>query len=613
MIVNSYHPGYDWTDREIGSIMAAMGVTYDALGKIDDRDAPVSVRVRHMDSKRIQDEAVIAATSANIAEEIAAWPADIVLTCDDNAIRYLVIPHLITTGIPVLHCGVNQSSSEYKLPPEQVTGILETDLYEQMITSLRQYAAGSRLGHLAADSKTNRKHQRILQQLNGDRPVAHHFYTDAAGFRQGLIDLQEKADIIVISNPAPVCNGPEDPVFQDMLQASRELTRVPTGCTDRWFSELTLMSFSKKPEELGDWVGRQALRVLQGTSPADIPETRNSDYQLYLNMDMAKRLDVQFPIDMVERARLIAADTKRVLFVSSYHSGYGWSDGIEAGLIKALELPGTSAQTLHGDGITLRIVRMDSRRQQGEEHMRSSAAEALAVIETWQPDVVITADDNAAKFLVAEHLTTRDIPVVFCGVNWDATAYGFSVPHITGMVEVDPIDRVIAELSKHTDGRRIGYLAADAPATRKVILSYKEHLGITFADGAFVSTMADFKREYQRLQGTVDMLFIKSLAGIEDLDMEDLTAFCLAEARIPSGCTLADSASLVLYGSTRVPEEQGWWSGQTARRILAGTKPSDIPISRNQGNHTVINLPMARKLGIVFNPDQLADATLYGH
>jgi len=61
---------------------------------------------------------------------------------------------------------------------------------------------------------------------------------------------------------------------------------------------------------------------------------------------------------------------------------------------------------------------MDTKRRKTEQDKMAAALEAKALIESWQPDIVITADDNAAKFLVQPFYRDKDLPFVFCGINW---------------------------------------------------------------------------------------------------------------------------------------------------------------------------------------------------
>jgi hypothetical protein len=68
---------------------------------------------------------------------------------------------------------------------------------------------------------------------------------------------------------------------------------------------------------------------------------------------------------------------------------------------------------------------MDTKRNKKEEEKRRAALKAKELIESWKPGVVITADDNAAKYLLQPYFRDHKIPFVFCGVNWNVDEYGF--------------------------------------------------------------------------------------------------------------------------------------------------------------------------------------------
>ena len=86
---------------------------------------------------------------------------------------------------------------------------------------------------------------------------------------------------------------------------------------------------------------------------------------------------------------------KKVLFVDSYHQGYAWSDGITSGIKSVLE----------SKGVELKIIQMDTKRNTSEDFKKEAAAKAKSVIESFHPDVVIAADDNASKYLIAPNLS----------------------------------------------------------------------------------------------------------------------------------------------------------------------------------------------------------------
>ena len=54
---------------------------------------------------------------------------------------------------------------------------------------------------------------------------------------------------------------------------------------------------------------------------------------------------------------------------------------------------------------------MDTKRRKGEADKRAAALQAKTIIEEWRPDVVITADDNAARYLIKPHYRDRDTPL----------------------------------------------------------------------------------------------------------------------------------------------------------------------------------------------------------
>ena len=121
-----------------------------------------------------------------------------------------------------------------------------------------------------------------------------------------------------------------------------------------------------------------------------------------------------------------AADEAKCLFVSSYHQGYAWSDGVERGLRKTLE-----------GGCQLRQFDMDTKRKKSVEDKKAAANEAKALIESWQPDIVITADDNAAKFLIQPYFKDKDLPFVLISsrhLKWRIRK-GISIPELNENID----------------------------------------------------------------------------------------------------------------------------------------------------------------------------------
>ncbi|MEY4744986.1 MAG: hypothetical protein RL272_931 [Candidatus Parcubacteria bacterium] len=293
-----------------------------------------------------------------------------------------------------------------------------------------------------------------------------------------------------------------------------------------------------------------------------------------------------------------ALSGKKVLFLDSYHEGYEWSDGIASGIRSKLE----------GTGVQLKIVHMDTKRNPEEEFKRRAGEAAKAEIERFSPDVVISADDNAFKYVVMPFYRDAKLPIVFCGINWDASSYGAPYSNTTGMVEVSLTTRLIADLSGFAKGSRIGYLSADTETERKNAFYYDKLFSIKFSKVSFVKTMKEWEDAFDRMQKEVDILIFENNAGIADWDADAAAAFAKSHTRIPVGTTNPWVMPTALMGLTKVPEEQGEWSAMRALDIIKGAKPSDIPVTTNERGDIFLNFTIADELGVRLPPALIKSA-----
>jgi len=291
---------------------------------------------------------------------------------------------------------------------------------------------------------------------------------------------------------------------------------------------------------------------------------------------------------------------KKILFVDSYHEGYPWSDGITAGIKNVLEKT----------GIELKIVRMDTKRNRDEIFKEKSALEAKNIIENFKPDVVIAGDDNASKYLIVPYYKDADLPFVFCGVNWDASIYGFPYKNLTGMVEVALINSIVKHLKNYSKGNTLGLLGIDSLTARKNAEQYAKLLNTTIEHAYFVKDVETWKQQFLKLQNQVDMLILQNPQGIKGWNDEEIVNFVEENTRIPTGTTQAERTIFTLLGIVKVPEEQGVWAAKAALKILDGTLPNDIPIAQNKEGKVIVNLKIGNKLGIVFDRRLLKTAEI---
>lgn len=595
LYVDSYHPGYAWSADITAGIQSVLAERTD-----------IELKIFRMDTKRYKSEAYKKQAARKAGYLIESWKPDIVIASDDNASKYLIAPYYKGTDLPVVFCGLNWDASIYGFPAKNVTGMIEVALYRQTIDLLRKHAKGDRIGYLASDVVTERKALKNITEKFGAVFTVRMAKTFDE-LKRGFLELQQATDMVLIQE----CRSVQGFDHREMVEFVDKNTLVPTGALQRYRSRYALVTLAKVGTEQGEYAARTALDILDGRSPQDIPVVANKKAEIYLNMILAKKLGIKFPMELLENSHLISAGQRKLFYVNSYHKGHQWSDDVEKGLLKALHItvrPDGSHDTSQSE-VELKVFRMDTKVKRSEEFKKKAALKAKKIIDHWQPDIVVTSDDNAAKYLIAPYYKHSSLPFVFCGVNWNASVYGLPTPNVTGMVEVAPGRETVALLKKYARGDRIGYIGGDNLTNRRNRESFKRVLDIHFTDGKLVSSYGQWQREYLRLQNTVDMLLWFNTTGIEGWNTKGAMQFILENTRIPTGGTSDHNVRFALMGRVRIAEEQGWWAGKTALKILKGDSPADIAVTSNKESKVYLNMELAGRLGIKFPMELIEQAT----
>ncbi|HSN91863.1 MAG TPA: ABC transporter substrate binding protein [Anaeromyxobacteraceae bacterium] len=282
---------------------------------------------------------------------------------------------------------------------------------------------------------------------------------------------------------------------------------------------------------------------------------------------------------------------KKVVFVNSYHQGYEWSDGEEAGL----------KSVLGPAGVDLRVFYMDTKRNPDPKAQKEAGRKAKELIDALQPDAVIVADDNAAEEVLVQYYKNAKIPFVFCGVNWDASRYGLPYTNTTGMLEVGLVKELVDNLREYAKGGRVGLLAADTESQR-VDGKFFGQLLNGLAREVYVKTFPEWKDQFQRMQGEVDILIVGNPAGITGWDNAAAADWALANGKVPSGTIHEFVMPYAMLGMTKIGQEQGIWTAKAVLEILKGKPAGSIPIVKNKEAKLKINVKLASKAGVVFKP-----------
>jgi ABC-type uncharacterized transport system substrate-binding protein len=109
------------------------------------------------------------------------------------------------------------------------------------------------------------------------------------------------------------------------------------------------------------------------------------------------------------------------------------------------------------------------------------------------------------------------------------------------------------------------------------------------------------------LQQKTDIVIIDSDGGLYKDNAADMKAFVESNTKKPTGASYDFMASYAFITFAKVAQEQGQWSGEAALKILSGTAPSDIPIVKNKEGQLIINVRIAKSLGVEI-PFELLEA-----
>ena len=293
-------------------------------------------------------------------------------------------------------------------------------------------------------------------------------------------------------------------------------------------------------------------------------------------------------------------EAKKVLYVDSYHVEY------EPGIMARDAVQ----DILEPAGVEIDYIYMDEKNKTSEEEQQQAALAVKEKIETWQPDLVIAADDSASKHLVMPYYKDADIPFVFIGVNWDATQYGYPYSNATGQVEVELIKELIADLQTYAKGDRVGLLSGKTLTDESALGYYENVLDIEFDRVELVDNFETWQEVYVAMQDEVDVLLVRNNSGIEGWDDEAAKDFVREETRIPTGSVSTHLGSWVLMSYAKVNQEFGEYAGTTALEILRGQSPEDIPITTNKQAKVYLNMSLAKGLNIKFPIELIDQATL---
>lgn len=285
---------------------------------------------------------------------------------------------------------------------------------------------------------------------------------------------------------------------------------------------------------------------------------------------------------------------KKIIYINSYHRGFPPSDQITRGVME--QLP--------SDTFEVHSYFMDTKRNTSESFIRKRVDELRDSIREIQPDAIIVSDDNAMKYLVVPHLQETSIPIVFCGINWSVDQYDIPEHNITGIIEILPIAELVRTIRPYYPGMgKLLVLNENTTTSRKtqpILDTLLGNLGLEVTQ-ELVDDFAQWKEAFVRGNAINDIIYLQTRGAITGWNAEEAKMYIEKNIRVPVVTCEEFMMPYAVFGLTQLSEEQGIQAAKMTKRILAGTAPADIPITRNKRSKVWLNPGLAERIG--FEPD----------
>ena len=289
LYINSYHEGYK------SAIIQTNAVKDILLPK------NIVLKFVHMNTKQIKKDSLRKLEALKIKKIIQQWKPNLVIASDDAASKYVVKEYYRDAKLPFVFIGVNWSIKSYEYPYSNVTGQIEVELASELIEELLKYTDGVKVGFISGNSTTDKKALKHYEKELGMKFHKVEFVKDFAQWKETYMSLQYSVDVLLFRSNSGIKNWDDEKAEEFIKQE----TKIPTGSVNTSMFQYVLISFAKDNYEFGEYASHTALLILNGASPSDIPITRNQRSKVSLNMTLGKKLNIIFPIELIDMAELV--------------------------------------------------------------------------------------------------------------------------------------------------------------------------------------------------------------------------------------------------------------------------------------------------------------------
>ncbi|MBN1827314.1 MAG: hypothetical protein JW958_13730 [Candidatus Eisenbacteria bacterium] len=281
LLVHSYHADYPWVDA------ITRGVRWTLKG------TGIDLRVFYMDTKRNTGEEWKRRAGERAFAEAEAYGADLVLTVDDNAQRYLG-ERLVGGSRPVVFCGVNGEPADYGYPAPNVTGVVERLHFRRTLDLLARLRPYRRIAILSSDDPTSAGAIAYMRTVPVDVDVVEWILADTfTEWKEAVRRFNRTVDAFGVYSYHTIHEEGDstslDP--QTVMEWTRRNASVPTfGFSEFGIEDGLLVGVAVSGFEHGEKAAQYALEILRGTPIERLPVIEANVGTPILNQTTADKL-----------------------------------------------------------------------------------------------------------------------------------------------------------------------------------------------------------------------------------------------------------------------------------------------------------------------------------
>ncbi len=259
----------------------------------------IIVTVFFMDTKNITDEKAIKNIAKEAVRQINRIKPDILLPFDDAASRYVVMPYFKDNAIPVVFNGVNWDAKQYGYPYKNATGQVEIEMVSDLVSTMKKYSSGDKIAMLAGDTETDRESVNFYRKILGIDFSETVFVNNFNSWKRSFLKLQAGNDMLFIRNTAGIQGWNQT----DAEGFVHKNIKKMTGSLFAHLEGISVINYAKDDKESGEYSAQTAIKILRGNKVSDIPITQTKRAEIILNMKLAKKLNIIFPMELIEQAK----------------------------------------------------------------------------------------------------------------------------------------------------------------------------------------------------------------------------------------------------------------------------------------------------------------------